>query len=207
MWLICFLQMWAQSKVFGVNKVTRSIFQLPFAIQNFLSVYSTLVVSMTHMMYGYGWHSFLFSLRIELIAKIFSNDSPSSICRDNSGLTPYSSTALEYELQRGYLRARCLHVLLSISIYPCFPQHRYIEVESSIRTRAITYIVNGFFSGIALARLDSDMGSAALLWPTNRACSAADGNIAPCGSAAGLTNCTDFSMSMLLFPRTEFDSY
>lgn len=52
------------------------------------------------------------------------------------------------------------------------------------------------FSGVALAQLDSDMGPAAFLWPTNRDYSAANDNTAPCGSAAGVTNRTDFPMSM-----------
>ncbi|KAI1609287.1 hypothetical protein EDD37DRAFT_165044 [Exophiala viscosa] len=45
------------------------------------------------------------------------------------------------------------------------------------------------------AQLDDDMGPAAFLWPSDRAYSSAWDNTAPCGSAAGVSNRTDFPMS------------
>jgi hypothetical protein len=67
--------------------------------------------------------------------------------------------------------------------------------------KAITRIASlgVLFSRFAMAQLDSDMGPAAFLWPTNRAYSAANDNTAPCGSAAGVTNRTDFPMSRFGF--------
>lgn len=55
-----------------------------------------------------------------------------------------------------------------------------------------------FFGRAVSAQLDDDMGPAAFLWPTDRAYSAVNDNTAPCGSAAGVTNRTDFPMSMFL---------
>ncbi|OKL55912.1 hypothetical protein UA08_08819 [Talaromyces atroroseus] len=46
-----------------------------------------------------------------------------------------------------------------------------------------------------MAQLDDDMGPAAFLWPTNRVFSAVNDNTAPCGSAAGVSNRTDFPMT------------
>jgi hypothetical protein len=42
----------------------------------------------------------------------------------------------------------------------------------------------------------TDMGPAAFLWPPDRAWGAAQDNTAPCGSSAGVTNRTDFPLSM-----------
>lgn len=44
-----------------------------------------------------------------------------------------------------------------------------------------------------------DMGPAAFMWPPDRVWSAAMDNTAPCGSVAGVTNRTDFPMSMTFF--------
>lgn len=44
----------------------------------------------------------------------------------------------------------------------------------------------------------TDMGPAAFLWPPDRAWGEAQDNTAPCGSSAGVTNRTEFPLSMAL---------
>lgn len=65
-------------------------------------------------------------------------------------------------------------------------------MKDIIRLASLTILL----SGIAIAQLDSDMGPAAFLWPADRAYSAVNDNTPPCGSAAGVTNRTNFPMSM-----------
>lgn len=47
-----------------------------------------------------------------------------------------------------------------------------------------------------LAAEATDMGAAAFLWPPDRAWGAAQDRTAPCGSSAGVTNRTEFPLSM-----------
>lgn len=46
------------------------------------------------------------------------------------------------------------------------------------------------------------MGPVAFLWPDDRPWSASHDNTGPCGSAAGVTNRTEFPLSMCLLRKT-----
>lgn len=59
----------------------------------------------------------------------------------------------------------------------------------------------GLLTTTAVGQLDSDMGPAAFLWPSDRAFLEVNDNNAPCGSAAGVVNRTNFPMSMYSHQR------
>jgi len=52
------------------------------------------------------------------------------------------------------------------------------------------------FAALAGAQESSDMGPAAILWPPDRPWAAAQDNIPPCGSSAGVGNRTEFPLGM-----------
>jgi hypothetical protein len=54
----------------------------------------------------------------------------------------------------------------------------------------------GVYASHVRAAEATDMGPAAFLWPPDRAWGTAQDNTAPCGSSSGVTNRTDFPLSM-----------
>jgi len=79
--------------------------------------------------------------------------------------------------------------------FSIFPNYNRI-----MRTIQILPIVC-LLSTTVVGQMDDNMGPAAVLWPSDRAFSEANDNTAPCGSAAGVSNRTDFPMSMYSLER------
>lgn len=104
-----------------------------------------------------------------------------------------SSLLMFIKRQRNSFRTLAPDCLLQIA--SVLLAYSWFKLQLIMKTVLHVIGLFGLLARLVTAQLDSDMGPAAFLWPTDRAYSAANDNTAPCGSAAGVSNRTSFPMS------------